>query len=173
MLLTIQHAGLVVYCLSDTVNTGPDARTFVTEAAGVTTHPRVMTTTPSFDDEPSNSAECAYGALGSPTYDKDRRLERLSEPVWHSVRLSPTEHESQSADTSKTTSPKTLSLGLGPVPRRVVKEGAGCGPRYVPELPPSKGERNRRLIEDGCVVAAREERLLDIWCRKLQRSCYR
>ena len=23
-------------------------------------------------------------------------------------------------------------------------------------------------MDDGCIVAAREERLLDIWCRKLQ-----
>ena len=33
---------------------------------------------------------------------------------------------------------------------------------------PRKGERNRKLVDDGCIVAAREERLLDIWCRKLQ-----
>ncbi|OLP79318.1 hypothetical protein AK812_SmicGene40405 [Symbiodinium microadriaticum] len=32
----------------------------------------------------------------------------------------------------------------------------------------TRGERNRKLVEDGCIVAAREERLLDIWCRKLQ-----
>ena len=50
------------------------------------------------------------------------------------------------------------------------KEGAGIGPRYAPEVPPPKGERNRKLVDDGCIVAAREERLLDIWCRKL---CYR
>ncbi|CAE7328984.1 unnamed protein product [Symbiodinium microadriaticum] len=48
------------------------------------------------------------------------------------------------------------------------KEGAGSGPRYAPEVPPPKGERNRKLVDDGCIVAAREERLLDIWCRKLQ-----
>ena len=48
------------------------------------------------------------------------------------------------------------------------KEGAGRGPRYAPDSPPPKGERNRKLIEDGCIVAAREERLLDIWSRKLQ-----
>ncbi|CAE7794108.1 unnamed protein product [Symbiodinium sp. CCMP2456] len=42
------------------------------------------------------------------------------------------------------------------------------------ELPDAKGvgpplrERNRKLIEDGCSVQAREERLLDIWCRKLR-----
>ena len=50
------------------------------------------------------------------------------------------------------------------------KEGAGRGPRYAPELPPPppQGERNRKLISDGCIVAAREERLLDIWCRRLQ-----
>ena len=48
------------------------------------------------------------------------------------------------------------------------KEGAGRGPRYAPELPPPQGERNRKLIADGCIVAAREERLLDIWCRRLQ-----
>ena len=48
------------------------------------------------------------------------------------------------------------------------KEGAGRGPRYAPEVPPPKGERNRKLVDDGCIVAAREERLLDIWCRKLQ-----
>ena len=48
------------------------------------------------------------------------------------------------------------------------KEGAGRGPRYAPEAPPPKGERNRKLVDDGCIVAAREERLLDIWCRKLQ-----
>ena len=48
------------------------------------------------------------------------------------------------------------------------KEGAGSGPRYAPEVPPLKGERNRKLVDDGCIVAAREERLLDIWCRKLQ-----
>ena len=29
-------------------------------------------------------------------------------------------------------------------------------------------ERNRKLVEDGCIVGGREERLLDIWCRKLQ-----
>ena len=34
--------------------------------------------------------------------------------------------------------------------------------------PPPLGERNRKLIEDGCIVQAREERLLDIWCRKLR-----
>ena len=123
MLLTVLHAGLVVYWLSVTENTGPDARTFVMEAAGVTTQPRVMTTTPSFDNEPSPATEYGYGAfdeLGNPSYDKDRRLERSSEPVLHSVQLSQTEHEFQSADTSRATSPKTLSLGLGPVPRRVV-----------------------------------------------------
>ena len=48
------------------------------------------------------------------------------------------------------------------------KEGAGRGPRYAPELPPPQGERNRKLIADGCIVATREERLLDIWCRRLQ-----
>ena len=48
------------------------------------------------------------------------------------------------------------------------KEGAGRGLRYAPEAPPPKGERNRKLVDDGCIVAAREERLLDIWCRKLQ-----
>ena len=48
------------------------------------------------------------------------------------------------------------------------KEGAGRGPRYAPEAPPPKGKRNRKLVDDGCIVAAREERLLDIWCRKLQ-----
>ncbi|CAE7894569.1 unnamed protein product, partial [Symbiodinium sp. KB8] len=46
--------------------------------------------------------------------------------------------------------------------------GAGREPRYAPELPPPRGERNRKLIADGCIVAAREERLLDIWCRRLQ-----
>ena len=84
-----------------------------------------MTTTPSVDDEPSNSAEYGYGVLdelGNPLSDKDRRLEQLSDPILHSVQLSQTEHESQSADTSKTTSPKTLSFGLGPVPRRVVNK---------------------------------------------------
>ena len=49
-----------------------------------------------------------------------------------------------------------------------LKEGAGRGLRYAPEAPPPKGERNRKLVDDGCIVAAREERLLDIWCRKLQ-----
>eukprot|EP00439_Symbiodinium_sp_Y106_P035407 s5261_g4.t1 len=29
-------------------------------------------------------------------------------------------------------------------------------------------ERNRKLIEDGCIVQAREERLLETWCRKLR-----
>ena len=48
------------------------------------------------------------------------------------------------------------------------KGGAGRGLRYAPEAPPPKGERNRKLVDDGCIVAAREERLLDIWCRKLQ-----
>ena len=48
------------------------------------------------------------------------------------------------------------------------KEGEGRGPRYAPEPPPPQGERNRKLIADGCIVAAREERLLDIWCRRLQ-----
>ena len=48
------------------------------------------------------------------------------------------------------------------------EEGAGRGPRYAPELPPPQGERNRKLIADGCIVAAGEERLLDIWCRRLQ-----
>ena len=38
---------------------------------------------------------------------------------------------------------------------------------HLNPLPP-KGERNRKLVDDGCIVAAREERLLDIWCRKLQ-----
>ena len=46
--------------------------------------------------------------------------------------------------------------------------GPGRGPRYAPELPLPRGERNRKLIADGCIVAAREERLLDIWCRRLQ-----
>ena len=56
------------------------------------------------------------------------------------------------------------------MPPRVLPtdEGAGRGPRYAPELPPPQGERNRKLIADGCIVAAREERLLDIWCRRLQ-----
>ena len=48
------------------------------------------------------------------------------------------------------------------------KEGEGRGPRYAPEPLPPQGERNRKLIADGCIVAAREERLLDIWCRRLQ-----
>ena len=48
------------------------------------------------------------------------------------------------------------------------EEGAGRGPRYAPELPPPQRERNRKLIADGCIVAAREERLQDIWCRRLQ-----
>ena len=52
--------------------------------------------------------------------------------------------------------------------RRATREGEGRGPRYAPELPPPQGERNRKLIADGCIVAAREERLLDIWCRRLQ-----
>ena len=54
------------------------------------------------------------------------------------------------------------------MPRMVLptKEGAGRGLRYAPEAPPPK--RNRKLVDDGCIVAAREERLLDIWCRKLQ-----
>ena len=39
---------------------------------------------------------------------------------------------------------------------------------WAPPSPPPLGERNRKLIEDGCIVQAREERLLDIWCRKLR-----
>ena len=41
---------------------------------------------------------------------------------------------------------------------------------WVPPLrqSPPLGERNRKLIEDGCIVQAREERLLDVWCRKLR-----
>ena len=42
------------------------------------------------------------------------------------------------------------------------------GPAFATEPPPPLGERNRKLIEDGCIVQAREERLLDIWCRKLR-----
>ena len=36
------------------------------------------------------------------------------------------------------------------------------------QSPPPLGERDRKLIEDGCIVQAREERLLDVWCRKLR-----
>ena len=50
---------------------------------------------------------------------------------------------------------------------------AGREPRYAPEVPPPRGERNRKLVDDGCIVAAREERLLDIWCRKLQEELLR
>ena len=41
---------------------------------------------------------------------------------------------------------------------------------WVPPLrqSPPLGERKRKLIEDGCIVQAREERLLDVWCRKLR-----
>ena len=42
------------------------------------------------------------------------------------------------------------------------------GVAFATEPPPPLGERNRKLIEDGCIVQAREERLLDIWCRKLR-----
>ena len=42
------------------------------------------------------------------------------------------------------------------------------GPAFAAEPPPPLGERNRKLIEDGCIVQAGEERLLDIWCRKLR-----
>ena len=41
-------------------------------------------------------------------------------------------------------------------------------PAFATEPPPPLGERNRKLIEDGCIVQPREERLLDIWCRKLR-----
>ena len=34
------------------------------------------------------------------------------------------------------------------------REGIGRGPRYAPEAPPPRGGRNRRLVEDGCIVAA-------------------
>ncbi|CAE7370784.1 unnamed protein product, partial [Symbiodinium sp. KB8] len=34
------------------------------------------------------------------------------------------------------------------------REGAGSGPRYAPEPPPPKGERNRKLVEDGCIVGS-------------------
>ena len=34
------------------------------------------------------------------------------------------------------------------------KEGAGRGLRYAPEAPPPKGERNRKLVDDGCIVTA-------------------
>ena len=47
-------------------------------------------------------------------------------------------------------------------------DAKGSGPAFAPEPPPPLGERNRKLIEDGCIVQAREERLLDIWCRKLR-----
>ncbi|CAE7493282.1 unnamed protein product, partial [Symbiodinium microadriaticum] len=66
-----------------------------------------------------------------------------------------------------------MTLMLMPPMELPTKEGAGRGPRYVPDSPPPKGERNRKLIEDGCIVAAREERLLDIWSRKLQEASTR
>ena len=44
-------------------------------------------------------------------------------------------------------------------------DAKGVGPAFATEPPPPLGERNRRLIEDGCIVQAREERLLDVWCR--------
>ena len=47
-------------------------------------------------------------------------------------------------------------------------DAKGVGPAFAAEPPPPLGERNRKLIEDGCIVQAREERLLDIWCRKLR-----
>ena len=47
-------------------------------------------------------------------------------------------------------------------------DAKGSGPAFATEPPPPLGERNRKLIEDGCIVQAREERLLDIWCRKLR-----
>ena len=47
-------------------------------------------------------------------------------------------------------------------------DAKGVGPAFATEPPPPLGERNRKLIEDGCIVQAREERLLDIWCRKLR-----
>ena len=47
-------------------------------------------------------------------------------------------------------------------------DAKGVGPAFATEPPPPLGERNRRLIEDGCIVQAREERLLDVWCRKLR-----
>ena len=47
-------------------------------------------------------------------------------------------------------------------------DAKGVGPAYATEPPPPLGERNRKLIEDGCIVQAREERLLDVWCRKLR-----
>ena len=33
---------------------------------------------------------------------------------------------------------------------------------------PPRGERNRKLLEEGSIVEARDERLLGIWCRKLR-----
>eukprot|EP00439_Symbiodinium_sp_Y106_P058225 s6478_g8.t1 len=42
-------------------------------------------------------------------------------------------------------------------------DAKGSGPAFATEPPPPLGERNRKLIEDGCIVQAREERLLDIW----------
>ena len=47
-------------------------------------------------------------------------------------------------------------------------DAKGVGPAFATEPPPPLGERNRRLIEDGCIVQAREERLLDVWCHKLR-----
>ena len=47
-------------------------------------------------------------------------------------------------------------------------DAKGVGPAFAAEPPPPLGERNRKLIEDGCIVQAREERLLDTWCRKLR-----
>ena len=47
-------------------------------------------------------------------------------------------------------------------------DAKGVGPAFATEPPPPLGERNRKLIEDGCIVQAREERRLDIWCRKLR-----
>eukprot|EP00439_Symbiodinium_sp_Y106_P001674 s9130_g1.t1 len=49
-----------------------------------------------------------------------------------------------------------------------LQDAKGSGPAFAAEPPPPLGERNRKLIEDGCIVQAREERLLDIWCRKLR-----
>ena len=35
-------------------------------------------------------------------------------------------------------------------------------------IPLPRRERNRKLLEDGSIMEAREERLLGIWCRKLR-----
>eukprot|EP00439_Symbiodinium_sp_Y106_P025707 s8442_g3.t1 len=47
-------------------------------------------------------------------------------------------------------------------------DAKGVGPAFATEPPPPLGERNRKVIEDGCIVQAREGRLLDVWCRKLR-----